>query len=172
MPPADKGEVPRQWDRRKDSSCRLTPLSRAAPRRFITESPEASLKRVGTDHLDPLMCPHGADTPEDLACPEILETFQQLKRQGKVRWLMRPSRCRASRRSSGALALSRWSPMVTGRLVDRLAPDRAPCREGLPIGRRPPGLPAHGHEDRLDQRRAQPTMGGRPAAAHRRLRRR
>ena len=62
MPPADKGEVPRQWDRRKDSSCRLTPLSRAAPRRFITESPEASLKRVGTDHLDPLMCPHGADT--------------------------------------------------------------------------------------------------------------
>ena len=56
-------------------------------RRFITESLEASLKRVGTDYFDILMCPHGANSPEDLECPEIIETFQQLKKQGKVRFL-------------------------------------------------------------------------------------
>lgn len=56
-------------------------------RRFITESLEASLKRVGTDHFDIVMCPHGANSPEDLQCPEIAETFQGLKKQGKVRFL-------------------------------------------------------------------------------------
>ena len=56
-------------------------------RKFITESLEASLKRVGTDYFDIMMCPPGADSPEDLHCPEIAETFQQLKKQGKVRFL-------------------------------------------------------------------------------------
>lgn len=56
-------------------------------RRLITESVEASLKRVGTDYFDIVMCPHGANSPEDLECPEIAETFQQLKKQGKVRFL-------------------------------------------------------------------------------------
>ncbi len=56
-------------------------------RKFITESLEASLKRVGTDYFDIVMCPHGANSPEDLECPEIIETFQQLKKQGKARFL-------------------------------------------------------------------------------------
>jgi aryl-alcohol dehydrogenase-like predicted oxidoreductase len=56
-------------------------------RQFITESLEASLKRVGVDYFDIVMCPHGANSPEDLECPEIVETFQQLKKQGKVRFL-------------------------------------------------------------------------------------
>src|SRR5262245_6596755 len=56
-------------------------------RKFITESIEASLKRVGTDYFDIVMCPHGANSPEDLHCPEIVETFQQLKKQGKARFL-------------------------------------------------------------------------------------
>jgi aryl-alcohol dehydrogenase-like predicted oxidoreductase len=56
-------------------------------RQSIIESVEESLKRVGTDHFDILMCPHGADTPEDLQCPEIVETFLDLKKQGKVRFL-------------------------------------------------------------------------------------
>jgi aryl-alcohol dehydrogenase-like predicted oxidoreductase len=56
-------------------------------RKIITESLEASLKRVGTDYFDILMCPHGANSPEDLHCPEIVETFQQLKKQGKARFL-------------------------------------------------------------------------------------
>jgi aryl-alcohol dehydrogenase-like predicted oxidoreductase len=56
-------------------------------RKFIVETLESSLKRVGTGHFDIVMCPHGANTPEDLECPEIVETFQQLKKQGKVRFL-------------------------------------------------------------------------------------
>ena len=56
-------------------------------RRTIVESIEGSLKRVGTDHFDLLMCPHGADLAEDLAPPTIAEVFADLKRQGKVRFL-------------------------------------------------------------------------------------
>jgi len=58
-----------------------------ALRQTIVGSIEGSLKRVGTDHFDILMCPHGANTPEDLDSPEILETFRALKQQGKVRFL-------------------------------------------------------------------------------------
>jgi aryl-alcohol dehydrogenase-like predicted oxidoreductase len=56
-------------------------------REFMTRSLEGSLERVGTDHFDIVMCPHGACTPEDLENPYILETFQKLKSQGKVRFL-------------------------------------------------------------------------------------
>jgi aryl-alcohol dehydrogenase-like predicted oxidoreductase len=56
-------------------------------RDFITQSIEGSLERVGTDHFDILMCPHGACTPEELQIPEIRETFEKLKQQGKVRFL-------------------------------------------------------------------------------------
>jgi aryl-alcohol dehydrogenase-like predicted oxidoreductase len=56
-------------------------------RRFIAASLEGSLKRVGTDHFDVLLCPHGADAPEDLKAPEIVEVFRRLKKDGKVRFL-------------------------------------------------------------------------------------
>lgn len=56
-------------------------------RQAIVESIEGSLKRVGTDHFDLLMCPHGADIAEDLGSPAIPEVFADLKRQGKVRFL-------------------------------------------------------------------------------------
>jgi aryl-alcohol dehydrogenase-like predicted oxidoreductase len=56
-------------------------------RRAIVESVEGSLQRVGTDHFDLLMCPHGADLAEDLASPAVVEVFGDLKRQGKVRFL-------------------------------------------------------------------------------------
>ena len=54
---------------------------------FIQKTLEGSLKRVGTDHFDIIMCPHGANAPEDLDAPEIIEAFNDLKRQGKVRFL-------------------------------------------------------------------------------------
>lgn len=56
-------------------------------RKCMTDSLEGSLKRVGTDHFDLLMCPHGANTPEELDNPHIYETFLELKKQGKVRFL-------------------------------------------------------------------------------------
>ena len=56
-------------------------------RKVIIDSIEGSLKRVGTDHFDLVMCPHGANAPEDLNSPEILGTFLELKEQGKVRFL-------------------------------------------------------------------------------------
>ena len=56
-------------------------------RKCITGSLEGSLRRVGTDHFDFLMCPHGANLAEELDNPHIYETFVQLKTQGKVRFL-------------------------------------------------------------------------------------
>ncbi len=53
---------------------------------MIVESLEGSLKRVGVDYFDNMMCPHGAGAPEDLT-PEIAEVFNDLKQQGKVRFL-------------------------------------------------------------------------------------
>jgi aryl-alcohol dehydrogenase-like predicted oxidoreductase len=67
-----------EYARRVEGSPRL--------REFMVESLEGSLQRVGTDHFDIVMAPHGANAPEDLT-PEIGEVFQQLKQQGKVRFL-------------------------------------------------------------------------------------
>lgn len=56
-------------------------------RKCITDSLDGSLKRVGTDHFDLLMCPHGANMADELDNPHIYETFIELKKQGKVRFL-------------------------------------------------------------------------------------
>ena len=56
-------------------------------RKCITDSLEGSLRRVGTDHFDFLMCPHGANLGEELDNPQIYQTFLELKKQGKIRFL-------------------------------------------------------------------------------------
>jgi len=56
-------------------------------RESIINSLEESMKRVGTDYFDLVMCPHGANCPEEVNIPEIFETFDDLKKQGKVRHL-------------------------------------------------------------------------------------
>lgn len=56
-------------------------------RKCIMDSIEGSLRRVGTDHFDFMMCPHGANSPAELDNPHIYETFLELKKQGKVRFL-------------------------------------------------------------------------------------
>jgi aryl-alcohol dehydrogenase-like predicted oxidoreductase len=56
-------------------------------RQHIRDSVDGSLRRVGTDHFDVLMCPHGADCPEDVKYPEVPGVFAELKKQGKVRFL-------------------------------------------------------------------------------------
>jgi aryl-alcohol dehydrogenase-like predicted oxidoreductase len=56
-------------------------------KKFIVEALEGSLKRVGTDYFDIFHIPHGGAAPEELDIPEILATFEELKKQGKVRFL-------------------------------------------------------------------------------------
>jgi aryl-alcohol dehydrogenase-like predicted oxidoreductase len=57
-------------------------------KQLILNSVDQSLTRLGTDHLDLLMCPHGASTPyELLEHHETFEAFETLKKAGKVRHL-------------------------------------------------------------------------------------
>jgi aryl-alcohol dehydrogenase-like predicted oxidoreductase len=53
----------------------------------IVISVDESLKRTGTDYFDVLHCPHAAATSEEIRNPLIIETFNELKKQGKVRFL-------------------------------------------------------------------------------------
>lgn len=55
-------------------------------KQIILRSVDQSLTRLGTDHLDLLMCPHGVTTPFELKnYPEIFEALEELKTAGKVR---------------------------------------------------------------------------------------
>jgi aryl-alcohol dehydrogenase-like predicted oxidoreductase len=57
-------------------------------RQLILDSVDQTLARLGTDYLDLLMCPHGANTPYELLNhPEIFEAYETLKKSGKVRAL-------------------------------------------------------------------------------------
>jgi aryl-alcohol dehydrogenase-like predicted oxidoreductase len=53
----------------------------------ILRSVEDSLKRLKTDYVDLLMCPHGATSAAEAQIPEVFEAFDKLKQQGKVRFL-------------------------------------------------------------------------------------
>ncbi|MEZ4771607.1 MAG: aldo/keto reductase [Bacteroidia bacterium] len=53
----------------------------------IIQSVEESLKRVKTDYFDLVMCPHGADCPEEVQIPETYRAFEELKKSGKVRFM-------------------------------------------------------------------------------------
>jgi aryl-alcohol dehydrogenase-like predicted oxidoreductase len=55
-------------------------------RKTIVESLEESLKRVGTDYFDVLLCPHGASSAEEVQNEEMFETIDHLKKQGKIRF--------------------------------------------------------------------------------------
>lgn len=56
-------------------------------RKMIITSVEESLKRVGTDYFDVLHCPHAAASPNEIRNRAIFETYEELKKQGKVRFL-------------------------------------------------------------------------------------
>jgi len=54
-------------------------------RQMVLDSVDESLQRIGTDHLDLVMCPHGASTAYELLnYPEIFEAFESLQKAGKV----------------------------------------------------------------------------------------
>ena len=54
---------------------------------FMKESVKGSLERTGQKYFDILMCPHGANSPEEVQIPEIYQTLQELKNDGLVRYL-------------------------------------------------------------------------------------
>ncbi|MDX1984931.1 MAG: aldo/keto reductase [Bryobacteraceae bacterium] len=57
-------------------------------RQLIIDSLDESLKRLGTDHVDILMCPHGASNGYELKnYPEIFEAFESVRKSGKARFL-------------------------------------------------------------------------------------
>jgi aryl-alcohol dehydrogenase-like predicted oxidoreductase len=53
----------------------------------MVKSVEESLGRLKTDHVDILMCPHGASSYAETQIPEVHETFEKLRQEGKVRAL-------------------------------------------------------------------------------------
>ncbi len=53
----------------------------------ILNSVDESLKRLGTDYVDILMCPHGTSSYAQTQIPEVYEAFEKLKKAGKVRVL-------------------------------------------------------------------------------------
>lgn len=52
----------------------------------MMKSVEDSLRRLNTDYIDILHCPHGARVPEELEDEAIIETLAELKKQGKIRF--------------------------------------------------------------------------------------
>ncbi len=55
-------------------------------KQIILDSVDESLGRLGTDHLDLMLCPHGASSGYELRrYPEIFEAFEILRDAGKVR---------------------------------------------------------------------------------------
>ena len=55
-------------------------------RQRVLDSVDASLKTLGTDYLDLLMVPHGANSAYEVtAFPEVFEAFETLRQSGKVR---------------------------------------------------------------------------------------
>ena len=61
--------------------------ARATYAETMIRSVEESLSRLKTDHVDILMCPHGASSFAETQVPEIHETFEKLRQEGKVRAL-------------------------------------------------------------------------------------
>ena len=61
------------------------------PRQYkqsLIESVNGSLKRLETDHVDIIMCPHAANSYAEVHdFPEVFEAFEQLKKDGKARFL-------------------------------------------------------------------------------------
>lgn len=57
-------------------------------KQLILKSMDESLQRLGTDHTDLLMCPHGASAGYELLnYPEIFDAFEVLRKAGKARFL-------------------------------------------------------------------------------------
>ncbi|MCB1121046.1 MAG: aldo/keto reductase [Verrucomicrobiae bacterium] len=66
---------------------RVSTAERRGMSQKLIEELDASLQRLGTDHVDILFAAHGATHRKHLECPELLDAVETLKRQGKMRFL-------------------------------------------------------------------------------------
>ena len=89
-------------------------------RDVVIRSVEESLKRLGTDYLDILMCPHGASSYDEVTkFPEIFEAFERLKKAGKVRHLGASSHSDPARVLQGVVDAGAYSvSMVAYNIVN------------------------------------------------------
>lgn len=55
-------------------------------RKKMDQAIDGSLRRLKTDYVDVLHCPHGARLPEELEEPTIQEFYEDAKKSGKVRF--------------------------------------------------------------------------------------
>lgn len=63
-------------------------IDRGNYRKVILDSLDESLRVLGTDHVDVLMCPHGCNSAyEMLNFPETYEAFETARKAGKARFL-------------------------------------------------------------------------------------
>ena len=76
-----RDDILEEWYHKK-----VSPEDRRMMTRKVIEELEGSLTRLGTDHVDILIGPHGATHPAHLFTPELLEAVDTLKRQGKIRF--------------------------------------------------------------------------------------
>ncbi len=90
-------------------------------RDLVIHSVERSLRVLGTDYLDLLMCPHGANSSYELTeFPEALEAFVRLKKAGKVRHLGVSSHSDPAGVLEGAIKAGEYSAaMVAYNIVNR-----------------------------------------------------
>ncbi len=93
----------------------------------MIDNVDNSLGRLETDHLDLVMCPHGANTYDEVTkFPEIFEAFEQLKAAGKVRHLAVSSHSDPASVLEGAVDSGHYSAaMVAYNIVNHKFVDAA-----------------------------------------------
>lgn len=96
-------------------------------RDLVIRSVEKSLRVLGTDYLDLLMCPHGANSAYELTeFPETLEAFARLKKAGKARHLGVSGHSDPAGVLEGAIEAGEYSAaMVAYNIVNRSYVDAA-----------------------------------------------
>jgi len=123
----------------QDRQLRATALSNVLEARYgatswrkdsaaqIIESVEASLRRLKTDHLDILICPHAAGGAYEVTSfPETLEAFERLRRSGKVAHLGVSAHSDPAGVIRGAIQAKVYSmAMVAYNIVNHAYVDRA-----------------------------------------------
>jgi predicted aldo/keto reductase-like oxidoreductase len=79
------GKLIRSKRERFHVATKFHPGRKQKTQKQLIEEAEGSLERLGSDYVDILLC-HGASNPEVLESEELLGAFDQLKKQGKIRF--------------------------------------------------------------------------------------